>query len=275
MSTFGEMLKRDRERIKLSQEALAERLGVSQQAVANWEANTSLPRGSRRVELLEVLGPDSELARNPPQQEFISGSVELRRKRVIFPTAQTTSPGERLAAATAGALDLELPPGGATASESQNRTFEEWKVAREKEQAELRGSFPAELLRYVEGSTQVGATERRLDYLSPSVAAEIETVRTARFFHRTRFDSLLLRLAVVRSIEQTATKRQYMLIIVVPDMAELPIQRGVQSLMFDAHVLGIAVHLVRSMAEAAALIVNAEAGTNSGEEPPFDIEDGA
>lgn len=41
--TFGEKLTRLRKREGLSQEALAERLGVSRQAVSRWEQNTALP----------------------------------------------------------------------------------------------------------------------------------------------------------------------------------------------------------------------------------------
>ena len=45
--TFGEKLTRLRKREGLSQEALAERLGVSRQAVSRWEQNTALPDAAK------------------------------------------------------------------------------------------------------------------------------------------------------------------------------------------------------------------------------------
>ena len=45
--TFGEKLTRLRKREGLSQEALAERLGVSRQAVCRWEQNTALPDAAK------------------------------------------------------------------------------------------------------------------------------------------------------------------------------------------------------------------------------------
>ena len=45
--TFGEKLTRLRKREGLSQEALAERLGVSRQAVSRWEQSAALPDAAK------------------------------------------------------------------------------------------------------------------------------------------------------------------------------------------------------------------------------------
>ncbi len=83
MSTFGATLKRDRERLGISQDELAKRVGVSQQAVANWESGDSHPRKDRRERLLEVLGPNSELATNPPRFDFVP-TTPLKDDDAIF-----------------------------------------------------------------------------------------------------------------------------------------------------------------------------------------------
>lgn len=63
MRTFGESLRADRERMHLTQEALGKLLDVSQQTVAQWETGRAQPRRERRQHLLQLLGPDSSLAR--------------------------------------------------------------------------------------------------------------------------------------------------------------------------------------------------------------------
>ncbi len=56
MNTMGERIKYHRKRLGLTQEQLAERLGVSPQAVSKWENNLSCPDISLLPELAEVLG---------------------------------------------------------------------------------------------------------------------------------------------------------------------------------------------------------------------------
>ena len=63
--TFGEEIKQARERKNLSQEDLAERLGVSRQAVSKWENNASVPQGANR-ELLSQLLDLEAAAEEPP-----------------------------------------------------------------------------------------------------------------------------------------------------------------------------------------------------------------
>lgn len=61
--TLGEQIKKAREEKNLSQEALAERVGVSRQAVSKWESGTSVPRGAHRLTLSQLLClelPDDE-----------------------------------------------------------------------------------------------------------------------------------------------------------------------------------------------------------------------
>ncbi len=53
--TLGQQIKQAREGKNLSQEELAERLGVSRQAVSKWENDNSLPQGLNREMLSQVL----------------------------------------------------------------------------------------------------------------------------------------------------------------------------------------------------------------------------
>ena len=51
---LGENIKRRREQLKLSQECVAERLGVSRQAVSKWETGLAEPTAGNLIQLAEV-----------------------------------------------------------------------------------------------------------------------------------------------------------------------------------------------------------------------------
>lgn len=53
--TLGESIKKRREELKLSQECVADRLGVSRQAVSKWETNQSEPTAGNLIQLADIL----------------------------------------------------------------------------------------------------------------------------------------------------------------------------------------------------------------------------
>lgn len=58
--TLGEQIRSAREAKNLSQEALAEYLGVSRQAVSKWENGTAVPQGANMAALIEILELDAQ-----------------------------------------------------------------------------------------------------------------------------------------------------------------------------------------------------------------------
>lgn len=62
-----------RKRANMSQSALAERLKISQQAVASWETGSSAPRWEMVPQLAQVLNCtiDELFERNPPGQNSV------------------------------------------------------------------------------------------------------------------------------------------------------------------------------------------------------------
>lgn len=61
--TIGGQIKQKREEKQLSQEELAEQIGVSRQAVSKWEGDLSVPTGANRRALCQILSldlPESE-----------------------------------------------------------------------------------------------------------------------------------------------------------------------------------------------------------------------
>ncbi|MCH5275080.1 MAG: helix-turn-helix transcriptional regulator [Lachnospiraceae bacterium] len=71
--TLGEQIKQAREEKNLSQEALAEHMGVSRQAVSKWENDTAIPQGANRELLSQVL-----------DLEIIKEDAEAPGRRVIL-----------------------------------------------------------------------------------------------------------------------------------------------------------------------------------------------
>lgn len=62
MNELSKSIVSDRQQAGLTQDQLAKRLGVSQQAVSNWEEGKSIPRGKRLRELSSLFGSNSQTA---------------------------------------------------------------------------------------------------------------------------------------------------------------------------------------------------------------------
>lgn len=99
---MSKAIREGRERLGMSQEALAERLGVSRQAVSKWEMGTSVPSPENRRALSEILGTDLQVEREtaPP--------VPLRRWKRLTLAAGLPLPG---AAGGAGLDPLQRASG--------------------------------------------------------------------------------------------------------------------------------------------------------------------
>lgn len=70
--TMGQRLLALRTRAGLSQEALAERLGVSRQSISKWETDGSIPDLDRLVRLSEIFGVTlDELVKGMPEEQIL------------------------------------------------------------------------------------------------------------------------------------------------------------------------------------------------------------
>lgn len=73
--TMGQRLLALRTQAGLSQEALAERLGVSRQSISKWETDASIPDLDKLVRLGEIFGVTLD--------ELVKGGSPLSRKRLL------------------------------------------------------------------------------------------------------------------------------------------------------------------------------------------------
>jgi transcriptional regulator with XRE-family HTH domain len=77
--TFGQQLRAWRRRRLLSQQGLAERLGVSSITVQGWERDRSVPRPTHQSGLVEALGlsPDEFVTARQVEQAGPGGTVAV------------------------------------------------------------------------------------------------------------------------------------------------------------------------------------------------------
>ena len=69
--TFGEKLQRLRQRAGMSQDALAEKLNVSRQAVSRWERDETMPETDKVVLLADLFDVTTDyLLRNRAEQAY-------------------------------------------------------------------------------------------------------------------------------------------------------------------------------------------------------------
>lgn len=67
--TFGERLQALRQRAGMSQDQLAERLGVSRQAVSRWERDETMPETDKVIALADLFGVTTDYLLRPRPEE--------------------------------------------------------------------------------------------------------------------------------------------------------------------------------------------------------------
>lgn len=86
--TLGERIKQQRQRCGMSQEKVAELVGVSRQAVAKWESGQSAPNTENLFKLADILGMkvdlllDSGEQQSPAEQIYYLYKMEQEQKRL-------------------------------------------------------------------------------------------------------------------------------------------------------------------------------------------------
>lgn len=277
MPTFGELLKIDRERLNLSQEELAKRVGVTQQAVANWENGTSHPRKDRRVQLLQVLGPDAELVKNPPTTEFVPAQdmpadliVKTPRGDVRMDVKIRTTPGVGIAGgvkASIHGVPGRAAVGTPMVTYSSDKPWVGFSTAggsrvlvqaeRVKMLQELQDALPEQFKANVGADLMFAQTARQYDYASEGVVARVMRGQTAT---SPGFSAIhVVRLAMaVRKFEPSPEPTASVVLFVLSDEPAAVVTRRMGAMHLDAMTLGIKVEVVPDVATMAKTIVELE-----------------
>lgn len=77
--TLGESIKKRREELKLSQECVAEQLGVSRQAVSKWETGLSEPTANNLIRLSEIFEISLSELVSPNKNDTEQLSVKMKQ----------------------------------------------------------------------------------------------------------------------------------------------------------------------------------------------------
>ena len=268
MSTFGELLKIDRERLQLSQEELAKRVGVSQQAVANWENGTSQPRKDRRVLLFQVLGPDAELVKNPPSTEFIPAK-DMPADLVV-----KTTPGA--ASASGFKFTVRVDPNSVASRaavgtpmftytstqpwigfSTAKGTTVQAQAERTKMLLELQEFLPEPFKAHVGSDLMFGQVARQYDYASSGVVARVMRGQTAV---SASFSAIhIVRLAMaVRENEPSHEPTPSVVLFILSGEPAAVVTRRMGATHFDAMTLGIKVEVAPDVKAIANTIVELE-----------------
>jgi transcriptional regulator with XRE-family HTH domain len=258
METFGQMLKKDRERLELTQGELAERLGVSQQAVASWENDAAMPKQDRRAALLQVLGPTAELVRNPPTGTFLQG-VKLTARATVQDSPIDT-------------VRENLTRYGTPASGSVMDRLKEQRRIQEEKRTILVNQLDEGFRANLDQRLEIGPTRRFVDYLSDKLVIEIKYItHDRRPYPSLLFSQSLLQLAVIKAYLTSAgpSDRQFILMLIVNPEAPLRNQEY-NRLVFDAGLLGISIAQVTNPHSAAKLIMALESDSL---DHPDDLDD--
>lgn len=84
--TLGENIKKRREELKLSQEYVAEQLGVSRQAVSKWETGQSEPTAGNLIQLADVFEINLSELVNPHKNDKEQSPFEKKQDEKKSPT---------------------------------------------------------------------------------------------------------------------------------------------------------------------------------------------
>lgn len=79
--TFGEKLQKLRQRASMSQDVLAEKLGVSRQAVSRWERDETMPETDKVVALADLFGVTTDYLLRQQIEEPKAGQENEEKKK--------------------------------------------------------------------------------------------------------------------------------------------------------------------------------------------------
>lgn len=201
MTTFGKLLKADRETLGWSQDQLGKELGVSQQTIGQWESDAAHPRRHRMDTLMKLI--NNHL---PGRSQLYASWTGACTVPAVFSPVQDTTP-----------------------------------MSRAQLHERLRAALPENLHKYVARALQLGHQERTYDYVSPAVTARaLPTVDGRTPLLGTAVLTVHLAMAATRHIHEPGPTHTVALFILTPDLPAIAIRRmGAAAL--DAQTLGVEV----------------------------------
>lgn len=243
VTTFGKVLKQERERLGLTQTQLAERMKTTQQNIGHWESGRSLPKHDAYEKLLEVFGTDSLLSHLPPRGQINVGPAGgfTKTRELMVDVVSPDGTSAKIEAVQAWA-------DGATAAQRNQRM-----------EVEVTEALPAHLRHNVERKIDLHGITYRPDYLSDKVCAEVRYVTGNRVdvVSRTGMQQLLLFKNILTA--QGKAPAQTLLILVAGDMMQV-VSNAALKMHAEARALGVDLVYCNTPQAAASTIAQCESG---------------
>lgn len=236
VTTFGKVLKQERERLGLTQTQLAEKMETSQQNIGHWESGRSMPKHDAFERLLRVFGADSLLSHLPPR-----GEIRSPIAKAFVELAGPDGTSQRIEAVQAWADGANAVP--------RNQRIE----------VEMAEALPAHLRQNVEQKIELHGITYKPDYLSPRVCAELRFVSGSRIdlVSRTGMQQLLL-FRHILSLRGPEPKH-FVLILVAGDMMQM-VSNTAMKMHTEARALGVELVYCNTPDAAALTIADYESG---------------
>lgn len=242
---FGRALRRDRQLREMTQDQLGEMLGTTQQNVGSWERGRTSPRKELLDKLLEIFGPDSQIAKVAAQ-----GPIETHEAPVVRNWEGYYPPGQGRA-----------PLSTEDAARAQARQADRRELIR---QTSLEPHLPPEWRDRCEVKRSLGSLHLYADYMSDQYIVEIKHA------HRPGIgDSRPLNLHFVRTIISHGLHQLHLLskafdperkrLGVLMLVSEHPLPPQItQRMIIEGALLEFDTFVVPSIEEAAKIIINLE-----------------
>lgn len=249
---FGRALRRDRQLREMTQDQLGEMLGTTQQNVGSWERGRTSPRKELLDKLLEIFGPDSQIAKVAAR-----GPIETDEMPARTLLGHHYPPG----------FNREGPATEDDAAREQARLARREAMRR----MSLRPHLPPEWAERCEIRRSFGVLNFWPDYMSDQYIVEVKVIRSPMSQYRDitaedprhplwmnvrRMIDLGLHQLHLQSRALDPERKRHCILMLI---SELPIPPQVtQRMIIEGALLEIDTVIVANIEEAAQSIINLE-----------------
>jgi transcriptional regulator with XRE-family HTH domain len=242
VTTFGKVLRQERNRKGMNQTQLGELVGTTQQNIGHWEAGRTMPKQESYEKLLEIFGDDSPLSYLPPRDE-----IRLEAKAI----AQASSKAVLDVKPSTAALyppEVKFATAATAASRRANLL------------SSLEDDLPPHLRSYLDKPLEYMGFTYFADYISPALCVKVYTPQDERnvlISARLGMQTMLMLKAALNDVEP-GKERTYLLCIVSVQSASRWVGGAWKRIDTEAEALGLTPCFSSDLHGIAAVITHIE-----------------
>lgn len=223
VTTFGKVLRQERNRKGMNQTQLGELVGTTQQNIGHWEAGRTMPKQESYEKLLEIFGADSPLSYLPPRDE-----IRLEARAIAQASSKAVLDVKPSTAA-------QYPPEVKFASPSDAMS------RRKNLMATLETDLPFHLKQFLDKPVEFKGFTYLADYVSSALCVKIYTPQDERnvlISARLGMQTMLMLKAALKAAEPDK-ERAFLLCIVSPHSSSRWVGGAWKRIDTEAEALGL------------------------------------